>query len=238
MTTGFTGTTRYPPRDREELRSIVENIWHTEELGSYLKDTFIYWLLLDISVGPNGRLKPIRSNTPADLFARMQCMTSTVVERTRAQWAMDHDFYDVSSSFCSLTRFLELNVTNEKDAVYVLSQPQHLEWIACEPVIYALSKSTLASTSTLLTRYVRFTQPKLWNTTLRDAYIGALVDVDFPAAWQYVRNWDFQADLLLEIESEEIELEESQRLELTAQERERLLVVLLDRILKRERNFG
>lgn len=131
--------------------------------------------------------------------------------------------------------------------MYHLSLPSDQLDPYAQEIILTLSSVNTNSASVWLKRYVDFVKPTLSSTILRDAYVQALVEQDFARAWEWVRNWEFENDLESQraersgFEEQPLDLEdgteqgaEAARLSRITGERERLLVVILDKMMKRK----
>ena len=131
--------------------------------------------------------------------------------------------------------------------MYHLSLPSDQLDPYAQEIILTLSSENTNSASVWLKRYVDFVKPTLSAAILRDAYVQALVEQDFARAWEWVRNWEFENDLESQraersgFEEQPLDLEdvteqgaEAARLSRITGERERLLVVILDKMMKRK----
>ena len=131
--------------------------------------------------------------------------------------------------------------------MYHLSLPSDQLDPYAQEIILTLSSVNTNSASVWLKRYVDFVKPTLSAAILRDAYVQALVGQDFARAWEWVRNWEFENDLESQraersgFEEQNLDLEDgteqgaqAARLSRITGERERLLVVILDKMMKRK----
>jgi hypothetical protein len=131
--------------------------------------------------------------------------------------------------------------------MYHLSLPSDQLDPYAQEIILTLSSVNTNSASVWLKRYVDFVKPTLSAAILRDAYVEALVEQDFARAWEWVRNWEFENDLESQraersgFEEQNLDLEDgtgqgaqAARLSRITGERERLLVVILDKMMKRK----
>ena len=131
--------------------------------------------------------------------------------------------------------------------MYHLSLPSDQLDPYAQEIILTLSSVNANLASVWLKRYVDFVKPTLSAAILRDAYVEALVEQDFARAWEWVRNWEFENDLESQraersgFEEQNLDLEdgteqgaETARLSRITGERERLLVVILDKMMKRK----
>jgi hypothetical protein len=103
-----------------------------------------------------------------------------------------------------------------------------------EKILLTLSSIRTPEAVKWLHYYVDFTNAQLVKPFVRDAFVVALVERDFPRLWEWIRNWDFDTDLKYPHLVQGIDPEdEAENLEEMSQERERLLIVLLDLVFKR-----
>jgi hypothetical protein len=131
--------------------------------------------------------------------------------------------------------------------MYHLSLPSDQLDPYAQEIVLTLSSVNTNVASVWLKRYVDFVKPTLSAAILRDAYVEALVEQDFARAWEWVRNWEFENDLESQraersgFEEQNLDLEDgtgqgaqAARLSRITGERERLLVVILDKMMKRK----
>jgi hypothetical protein len=141
----------------------------------------------------------------------------------------------------SSKRFRQLKYVALQDGMSLLSSPctvREDDDPFFEKVLLTLSDMRTPESLRWLQYYVDFTKPTLSSPSMRNAFIAALADREFSRAWEWIRNWDFQSDLKIQISeaavAEGVHYEEdAEDLEAMSAERERLLVVLLDRVFKR-----
>ena len=108
-----------------------------------------------------------------------------------------------------------------------------------ETVLSTLSSIRTPEALKWIQYYVDSTNAQLVTPTVRDAFVVALAERDFARLWVWIREWDVDTDLrvlprnyphLAQVFEPE---DEAEHLEDMSQERERLLIVLLDLIFKR-----